>query len=310
MVMPAKISYVKIMDYAFFCVRTTMRPKYLISVMVCCLVACKGKDDNLFILQPTPGQDYHLTVSIEESNPSTTTEVRDFTLTTRQKDSLCIFNFIVNRIRLTQPASEMVTGKKGQFMVRPAGKQETISSDSNDLMRRLVGDSVQLTINRLGEVRMFTGYENIKRKIVAATGDDPRNISPHIRGYIGEDAMTDLVSQLFFYLPGRIIKPGDQWVSNKMLIEKAPVKYSHLIKVKDIKEDTVQLTVQTVVSARMGEDGTFFGEGELSGEITASLSTGLPEKIELTENFVTHTKYYDTKKKRIIRASMRQSPSR
>lgn len=289
------------------------------------LISCNEKYRSEFVLQPPPGSSYQLTVTTEDLQQDETdtlpftSETIEFTLLPKQKDSLYDFTLIVKKIESQQPATVTIPMKNGGFMVRSTGTMQTLSTDAvtdtagQDWFRiipRIVDDSVHININRFGEIRMFTGYEKIKRKIIDATGDDPRNISPLVRRYVGEDAMTDLVNQLFFYLPGRKIQPGDDWVKNIVMIENAPVKYSHRIRVKDIKNDTVQLTVQSVVSSRLGEGGRLILEGELSGTISASYRTGLFIDLELSENSVVHTDSYDRKIVRRIRAALRQSPAR
>jgi hypothetical protein len=292
----------------------------LLFALYCLLICCSGKYSGEFALQPPPGSAYQLTVTTEDLRSDETdtlpftSETLTFTLLPNQKkDSLCNLLFIVKKIETQQPATETIPMKNGGFMVQATGAMQTLSTGSVSdtagqdwyrIVPRIVDDSVRLYINRVGEVRYFFGYEKIKRKIVAATGDDPRNISPLVRRYVGEDPMTDLVNQLFFYLPGRKIQPGDSWVKNTVMIEKTPVKYSNLITVKDIKNDTVQMTVKSIVSSRLGQGGKLILEGELTGTINASHSTGLLIDLELEENSVVHTDNYDRRIVRRLRATL------
>jgi hypothetical protein len=283
---------------------------------------------------PPPGSSYQLTVTTEDLQPDetdtlpvTASETITFTLLPKQKDSLYDLTFIIKKIESQQPATETIPMDNGGFMVRPTGSMQFFSTDrarkpdtgtitnaaGQDWYRivsRIIDDSVRVTTNRLCATSMSAGYEKIKRKIVGATGEDPRNISPLVRRYVGEDVMRDLVNKLFFYLPGRKIMLGDQWVKNTMTIEKAPVKYSHLIRVADIKNDTVMLAVKSVVSSTLGEGGKLILEGELTGTISASLSTGLFMELDLSENSVIHADSYDRQIVRRIYATLHQSAAR
>lgn len=306
------------MDTAFFCIPAVMMRKLLIPLTICGLMACNDKEDDSFALQPPAGSTYQLTIETEEELIHSK-KTMEFTLQTGPADSFQHFNFIVKKIAITQPESEMVSGKKGEIIVRPTGRLEMLSTHQSNngankewynYVSRIIGDSIQVTMNRLGEKTAMDGYANIKNKIIAATGHDPRNVAPILRNYIGPEVMTDLIGQLFFYLPDRKIHLGDHWVKNIVLIEKSHVKYSHLIKVEDITGDTVKLSVQTEVSARMGDGGTLYVEGKLSGKVIASYSTGMPVNLEMHESSVMHTNYEDRKTERIVRASLRQSPLR
>src|ERR1700754_1797063 len=110
------------MDTAFFCIPAAMMRKLLISLTICGLIACKNKKDDSFALQPPAGATYQLTIETEEMPARSQT--MEFTLETKPTDSFQHFNFIVRKIELTQPGSEMVSGKMGEIIVRPTGKLE------------------------------------------------------------------------------------------------------------------------------------------------------------------------------------------
>ena len=296
-----------------------MKPPNLLKSFICCLVislaSCKQEGGRRFQLDTALGKSYHFLVTIEEwqginsDTPSPTRLTYAFTLKVREHaDSMQAFDFVIDGIVDARPATRLIKEENGSVTVVLSGKNELVN-DSNANMTQFVKDTLQLNMNHSGEVRLVEGYEAIRNKIVKLTGSDPRTVGSVIRKYVGVEAVTDLVNQLFFYLPAKEIKLGDQWVRNVTLIEKAPVKYSHLIKVKDITGDSVHLSVQTVVSSRLGGDGKLIVEGELSGEVMASYSTGVVYTLYLQENSVIHTDTYDVKKKRTISVIVTQSPA-
>jgi hypothetical protein len=290
-------------------------------------IACGQNEKPAFALRPGyPGaQDFSVvtTESTRRDNGAwdSVQHRMDFTLIPLKRvDSLHTFNLVFLRIEAVRPGTAMIKGEKGGIAVVSTGKpvllstalpadSANINEDWFDLMSRVINDTMQVTMNDRGEVRAVKGYEAIRNKIVKQTGKDPRNVGTTLRQYISQEAVTDLMNELFLYLPGAVIKPGDQWVKNITFIQKAPVKYSHLVKVKEIKEDTVDLSVQSVVSSRLGE-GKLIVEGELIGTIRASISKGLPRLINLTENSVMHTDSYDVQRKRTVYAKVSQSPAR
>jgi hypothetical protein len=158
-------------------------------------------------------------------------------------------------------------------------------------------------INNRGEVQQVTGFQKIAERIARKSGIDIRTVRQYLRDYIGDEIVRDLLSQLFFFLPGKKIQKEDRWVKNITTTANTPVKFSYLVTASDIdiENDTVKLNVQSVISAKTGEEGRQYGEGEINGVISASHSTGMPYHFELIQTITTHTDRYDVTNKRIIR---------
>lgn len=234
------------------------------------------------------------------------------------EDSLVHFQMTISRISITKPGMVMGKGQKGSIIVLPTGTMVTLTSDDSipgkevreayrefyestaRILYKAKGSSLQVSLNQQGNLQEVIGAPNIIDRVARETGFDRRDVNTILNDMISTGAITDLINQLLFYVPGRKINKGDQWVKNITAIAKAPVKYSHLITAKELQGNEVQLSLQTVISARMSEEGTPYLEGNLSGEITADHSSGMPVSAQFTENSITHTNQYDVKKSRTV----------
>jgi hypothetical protein len=65
------------------------------------------------------------------------------------------------------------------------------------------------------------------------------------------------------------------------------------------------MDLKTVLSARTGEGGRVFAEGNQWGTITASLATGMPYRIVLKDSLVSKTDTYKTKAEHIFTVTAR-----
>ena len=145
--------------------KSALMLKYAIFLVV--LISCNEKYSGDFLLQPPTGSSYQMTVTMEELNDTAVinSETMEFTLATKQKDSLNDFNFIVRKIETQQPATRIVPLENGGMMVQSTGMREILSTAAiqgnqgwYNIVPRIVNDSVLVTINRIGQIRMFTGY--------------------------------------------------------------------------------------------------------------------------------------------------------
>jgi hypothetical protein len=132
--------------------------------------------------------------------------------------------------------------------------------------------------------------------VTAVSQMDRRTVNSYLRDKLGTKAITDLFTQMFFYLPKTEIKAGASWVKNFQLIARAPVKYSKLVSVSNIQGDSVTLLTQAAISAKAGEGGAVYAEGKQKGVIIASYKTGIPISSVTEENIVTHTDSKDVRK--------------
>jgi hypothetical protein len=125
---------------------------------------------------------------------------------------------------------------------------------------------------------------------------DKNDVKYFLQEYVGEKIIKDDLNELFSIAPNHNEKTGDSWVRNIMLINKAPVKLSNMYTIKEIKDDSVYLTLNSVVSARAAENATPFMEGNGTGKITAG-TNGIPYAYYIkteTKTTTNSTNYFKT----------------
>lgn len=298
----------------------------VLAAFVIGLASCKDVEQP-FSFNPMPDSIYRFSLDIVDSGGMPDNASRDslefeFTLQrTGQRDSLVIMNLGFERLSITQPGIQLTSMENGSITVLPAGTTVTVSTEEVDttaiyedlfneyysnwkaILPKLRGDSLQLTINSSGEVMRVTGFDRIAERIAAESGIDIRTVRQYLRDYAGNESIRDLVGHLFFFLPGKKIHKGDQWVKNVTTTAYAPVKMSYLVTAIDVdeKNNDIAVNVQSVVSAKTAEEGRRYAEGEMSGTIAATYDSGMPYLIRLTQLVTTHTDQYDVVSKRTIR---------
>lgn len=269
----------------------------LIVVAVLAFACNTAKAPGPWQLQPVADSVYHFVVTdatvtdMNRSNADTITT--GFSLRcTGQTDSLLTFQLVVEQLKRTERGlGIMIAGKSKTDMDKMY--QEWFSF--NDSCRQgVIGDSLNITCNTKGRILQVEGVERIITKVTSAMHTDSRNVFSGLRDQFSTQVLKDLLARVLFYLPARPVKAGDSWVNNYTLFAKAPVKYSNLIAVQGIRGDSVVMDLKTAVSAKTGEAGRVFAEGNQWGTVTASLATGLPYYITLTDSLVTKTDTYRT----------------
>lgn len=216
--MAAKLSFVLVMDYPFFCVYTAM-PYILQRYLVICLlslylVSC-NENSKVFQFEPDAHTVYHFTIETDETAgrqlenlPPPTSTQYGFALQLHQLiKGAQVFNMAYEHLSVTTP--QMITGRRqdGGIEVGP-GSLITFSTDSaenysrhlNDILRTnwyeivpgIIGDSVKVMIEKNGRVTDAWAYEPIRDKITAATRKDSREVSHQIREYVSPEAGYDV----------------------------------------------------------------------------------------------------------------------
>jgi hypothetical protein len=170
----------------------------------------------------------------------------------------------------------------------------------------VVEDSLVIKCSSRGELVTVNGVEKILQKIAMTTGHDSRDVYSSLQDMFSTRAMEDLMKQLLFYLRGRPVLVGENWVNNYTLNAKAPVKYSNLITVQQLQGDTVLLHTKTAVSAWTGEGGRIFAKGDQWGTVKASLATGMPWLISMEDSLVTKTDYYSVTARHVFTVRARR----
>lgn len=144
------------------------------------------------------------------------------------------------------------------------------------LQKQVITDSFWIVMLTNGTILRVEGFDSMVNRLSSRFDIDKRTVRGLLNERVGNEAIKDMLSQLFFYLPGKPVKKNDNWIRNVMVTVKAPMKYSNFIKVREIHDDTMFLDVQSAITARTGEGGVIYEEGKRTFEIRVSQSTGLP----------------------------------
>lgn len=277
--------------------------------------------DDRFAFKPPIDSLFHFTLLIRDSsgNSAWKSQWIQFSLQMiAEKDSIKTMKLVVERLRITEPGILMAGSKKGTIVVMPAGTMVTLSTDTSEnqttgsdpgyydtwtrILPLLKGESLQVQMSNQGEALQVTGFDKIAEKITAATAIDRRTVRQLLYDYAGNESFRDLLNQVFFFLPGRKIQKGDQWVNNVTMIANAPLRLSNLILASHVnrEEDSIAVEIQSVVSAKLSEEGRLYADGKQTGKIAASHATGIPYNLQLTRTITTHTDQYDVVTKRVI----------
>ncbi|HEY4150758.1 MAG TPA: DUF6263 family protein [Chitinophagaceae bacterium] len=140
----------------------------------------------------------------------------------------------------------------------------------------LKGLSLDVWMNKKGEVIKMGGFDALADSVAALSGEDRRELAYSLREDAGEEIMRDRLTRLFSFVPGRRKETGQNWVIDQMLLRGAPVMNSNMYKMVRLKDDTATITVSGFVSARQGEQGRTYMKGKLAGWLMAVYSTGIP----------------------------------
>jgi hypothetical protein len=292
-------------------------------IFISVLASCSGSKpvDDRFSFRPPADTIFHFTFLITDSSGRVEPETQliQFSLQKMgEKDSISTMKLVIGRLRITEPGITMAESKKGSIVVMAAGTMVTLSTDTSEnqttgsdagyydawtrILPLLRDQSLQVEMNNQGEALQVTGFDTIAQKISAATAIDRRTVRQLLYDYASDESIRDLLNQVFFFLPGRKIEKGDTWVKNVTLTAHAPVKTSHLIFASYVnrEDDAIVVEVQSVVSAKTGEEGRLYADGEVTGKIAASHITGMPYDMKLTRLVTTHTDQQDIVRKRVI----------
>ena len=293
---------------------TAMKPFVIAVSILLCLNACKSNEpqpDHTLDLNPDTDSIYHYSAVLSESSmmnekKSITTLSLDYSLhCIERKDSLRIFELVFEKLteeRKTQGDSSKSPApptKKGEIRIdlsdtsNPMMRQYYALRDS--LFKKVVNQSLLITCNDKGQVISVNGFDEIGNRI-ASQDTAYRDGVPMLRDRIGPKIMTDILHQSFFYLRKQPIDSGASWVNNILLIAKAPVKYSNMVTVNRIVGDSVYLQIKSMMSAKTGEEGAVYNQGEQNGTVLTSLSTGMPIQMHLSETSVYKADTYDVEK--------------
>lgn len=257
----------------------------------------RANKETRWILNPSKNSVYHFTISeqLKEGDSAgffkNITANMDYTLQcVYTRDSVYTFKLLIGPYSID--CNNTLYSTAAKKWEKPVVKLFDMSLYYNVVMyytQFAVGDSLLMEVDTKGKVKQVNGFENMITRVTAATGDDRRTVRAYLEELAGTGPVQDRLTQVFQYLPAKNIRINDNWVSNMLLTANAPVKYSNLLTVKHIQNDTVTLNVQTAISASTGEGGRVYAEGARRGEVQVSYATGILYQCDLYDSVVTRT---------------------
>jgi hypothetical protein len=281
-----------------------MKPFVTLSLILILAIACRskrGNNDQVLDLNPVMDSAYHISTVITESSSmnnmvsGTSLSVHFSLECTDIEDSLITFKLIFEKIAENRSLVKDSAGAKQQ-VDSPVMAMNTALQDS--LFKRALGQSLTITCNTRGELTDVKGFDELVDHVTSLSREDRLTINVILRERIGSKMITDLMSQSFCYLHNGPVSKASSWVNNITLIARAPVKYSNMVTVNRISGDSVFLDIQSMMSAKTGEEGALYNQGERKGSVIASLSTGMPFKIDLNESSLYKTDTYDVEQRK------------
>jgi len=174
---------------------------------------------------------------------------------------------------------------------KPSPTAQEVSDDPaklwDYLLHLVTQRSLQVTIDNHGVVKNVQGIAALLDSVCKVSGNDKMIVRAYLRDVVSKEAIQDDLNEMFCFLPAREKEPGQSWVTDIVYSSKAPVKWSNVYILDSIKHNYAFMSVNATVSARD------YMKGRINGRITAGYTDGMPYEMDLSEQTVTNTKYYD-----------------
>lgn len=201
-------------------------------------------------------------------------------------DSIIICKLTFNDLKVKRPPFR-ITIKNNSFSGQMPMRNPFSILDSIGYF--IHGRSIQVVINKKGEVKEVDGMDDLMNDISGSSNN--HHIKPLLQDYISVNAVKDLLNRIFSIVPQGVVKQDDRWVRNVMLVTKAPVKISSLYTCKQRSRDTAYVDIESIVSAEQSEGGTVYMKGKQNGHAIVSYSSGMPFLYETNRETVTTTSH-------------------
>jgi hypothetical protein len=304
-----------------------MKHLYLPSLLLTVCLSCHQPNKELFLIfNPVTDSVYHYIIETGlqqmQSNSNDTmwnsTTIR-FSLQCVQKDdSLRTMKLVFEGIKVMEPAMLMTVSKNQVMVNRVKGKTDTINTDSHppaytalaknaslnpvrhSLYRALIGDSLYVLMDKQGKVLQVKGFEAVLDRVVRKTQVEKSTAISDLNEFAGPGAINDMLNQVFFFIPNREISTPDNWVANFVLTNRAPLKYSNLVRVEKINGDSVTLYITSTISAKTGEGGRLYEQGNQTGTMIVRRRSGMVWRYAAESATEYKTEQYTIVKKRLL----------
>jgi len=277
-------------------------------VAVSCLSACSMRmpppDD--FSFRPDSLKTYNIHL-VRQTQDDGTQNGKPYSIVWREKagmtlrfisqeDTLYHLKLCFTKYKRERPDSGQAI-EQDTVAYEPAPTAAQVKNDANMEIRYwyslAMGVTVDVWMNKKGEVARVDGYNRIVDSVVARCAGDRRTIAYVLRNGLGEEAVRDYLTCVFPFVPARRMETGKSWVVDQTLTSMAPILLSNIYVLNRRSGDTAWLNVTTYLSARRSEQGLTYMKGKQTGTITASYSTGIPYKYRAEgETTIQTDKYY------------------
>ena len=229
-------------------------------------------------LNPVADKEYHFTVEMSEHNShhqKTNVSRSDFKLTfIPVSDSLYdfAFQFISVDTSILRYLDEQDSLRRRNSADRKKGHRKKYSQAFEEAKNAVFSGRIHAN----GVILSIKGFDEMRRRIGTLFNMDSRDVHSMLRGASGDELVEQLLNMILLVIPGKKVKPKDTWVKNETINTRAPVKNSHLITYRSLTADTAVLDVETIVSAKTGDEGSVYKLGKGTGVWKVDLHSGLP----------------------------------
>jgi hypothetical protein len=213
--------------------------------------------------------------------------------TLNEEDSVTHFRFTFSGFRIgssIQKSTVTTIDKSG----RRRTETFSVSDERDSILNLLTGMHTILMINRKGEVLAVEGLEELMDSVSAARTVAVSSVSRTFEKYLGENTMKDIFNRVFYLFPAKEVKVSEQWGNDITLIAKAPVLFSNMYTLEGVMNDRAIVRITSLISARAGEEGKLYMQGNQSGIAEVSRLKGLPLHLETISSYITTIDHYDS----------------
>lgn len=288
-------------------VQHNIRRKHLPGLaMLLLLTSCRTGDSDGRIslpLSPQVGKVYQMEIYTLSTSGSSFGIVSDTTIfrfdltPTRADTSEAHLKMLIRELRRGKHADSLPVDKRRNSAF--AASMEKYLADQRRIIASVPGDSLTLVLGAKGQLLLVDGLDQLVDHVSQKTSLDRSQVKTNVREYLSPAALKDLMTELFFYLPGKEVFGGDSWVSNTMAMAHAPIKYSNMIKLDTIQTGVAKFSVNTRISA--GGEGNTYLDGSGVRSITSDRLSGFPLNAEFRDETVMRTTGGEVKMRRMVR---------
>lgn len=154
--------------------------------------------------------------------------------------------------------------------------------------------SSEVVMTNHGKVKYLDGMQDIIAD-VEKDSNTGKYLSGVIPDQISNDAIADMLNQIFSVIPERAVNGNNTWVTNITLVTNHPVSISNFNVLKSLDNDTATVEFKSNIFARPSPGADPYIHGSQEGKAYIRYATGVPYLYEARSEAITTTNYYDVK---------------